>query len=128
MITRKEVDTIKAFSKSAENKSKKLIFSDSSNKDVYKKNLTGKIFVLPSFKFSDVNSMVLLSVCRKKLCPKCFLFSEKLDDATISAFIACKTFLGSDMVVIDSLGQEFLQTIEKDDELTYSDEYVAINI
>lgn len=128
VITRKSVMPTKAFSLSAENKSNKLIFNDKQNKDVYKKNLTGKVFVLPSFKPSDVNAMVLLSVCKKDISPICFLFSEQLDEATISAFIICKTFLSSNIAVIDSLGKEFLQDTENGDEISFSDEYVTLNI
>lgn len=127
LVTRKVVMPIKAFSSSAENKSLKLIFSDKANKDIYKKNLTGKVFVLPNFKASDINSMVLLSVCKKQIQPKCFLFSEKLDESTVSAFVLCKSFLNSEIVVIDSLGKEFLQTVENGDQVTFSDEFVVIN-
>lgn len=128
VVTKKVVMPIKAFSKAAENKSSKLLFADKTNKDVYKKNITGKVFVLPTFKASDINSMVLLSICKKGIQPKCFLFSEKLDEATVSAFVLCKAFLCSDIVVIDSLGKDFLQTVENNDQITFSDEYVSINI
>lgn len=128
VVTRKSVMPTKAFSNSAENRSNKLIFADKQNKDVFKKNLTDKVFVLPSFKASDVNSMVLLSVFKKGIAPKCFLFTEKLDEATISAFIIAKTFLGSPIAVIDSLGKTFLDTVENGDEIVFGDEFVTLNI
>lgn len=128
VVTKKSVMQSRAFNLSAENKSKKLLFQDPKNKDIYRKNLTDKVFVLPSFKASDVNSMVLLSICKKQIAPKCFLFSEKLDPATVSAFVLCKTFLGSNIVVMDSLGEEFLQTVENGDNLSYAEDFVVLNI
>jgi predicted aconitase with swiveling domain len=128
VVARKTVSQIKAFGKRAENTSKKLLFADRHFKDIYKKNLTGKVFVLPSFKASDINSMVLLSMAKKKIEPKCFLFSQKLDAATVAAFTLAKTYLNSEVVVIDSLGDEFLQTVETGDQISFADEYVVLNL
>lgn len=126
VVTKKTVMPTKAFSASAENNSKKLLFKDIQNKDVYKKNLTDKVFVLPSFKSSDINAMVLLSVCKKGIGPKCFLFSETLDETAVAAFLLCKTFLSSSVVVIDSLGKDFLSMVENGDEVTFTDEFVVL--
>lgn len=128
IVTRHDVMPTKAFSFSAENKSKKLICKDKANRDIYKKNLTGKVFVLPSFSSFGTNSMVLLSICKKKIAPKCFLFCEKLDESTVSAFILCKTFLDADFVVIDSLGKEFLQLVENGDEISFVDGLVVLKL
>jgi predicted aconitase with swiveling domain len=127
-VTKKVVSQLAAFEKSSENKGKKLLFADKSHADIYKKNLSGKIFVLPSFKASDINSMVILSAAKKKILPKCFLFLESLDPATVAAFSLAKAFLGSDIAVIDNLGEDFLRTVENADMISYNDSVVEINL
>lgn len=127
VVTKKEVWQIKAFGKSSENKRKKLLFSDKSHPKIYKKNITDKALVLPSFKQSDINSMVLLSVAKKNILPKCFLFAGELDSATVAAFALAKVFMESEVTVIDSLGEEFLNTVENQDLISFNDDTVTIN-
>jgi predicted aconitase with swiveling domain len=126
VVTKKVVVPNRAFSISAENKSKKLIFKDKEHQAIYKKNITGKIFVAPTFKADDIHSMVLLSICKKGIAPKCFLFSQTLDETAVSAFVLCKTFLDAQITVIDSLGKDFLNTVENGDEITYTDQFVVL--
>lgn len=128
VVTKKQVMFIDAFEESAENKSKKLIFNDKSHLDIYKKNLTGKVFVLPSFKKSDIDGAVLLSLAKKGNLPKCFLIAEKLDEVAVSAFSVLKVFLKNSVAVVDTLGKDFLASIENGDTISYKDDLVTINL
>lgn len=128
VIAKKEVCFIKTFFKSAENNSKKLVFNDKSHTDIYKKNIVGKVFVLPSFKKSDIDATVLLSLAKKGNLPKCFLIAEKLDESTVSTFCLMKAFLKTPLAVIDNLGKDFLLTVENKDMISYNGGIVTINL
>ncbi len=128
VVTKKQVSFIKAFGKSAENNSKKLTINDKLHSEIYKKNIAGKVFVLPYFKKSDIDATVLLSLAKKGNLPKCFLISEKLDEVAVSAFSVLKTFSNTPVAVIDSLGKDFLLSVENGDTISFSDDVVIINL
>lgn len=128
VVSKKQISFLKAFEKSAQNTSKKLLMHDKNGEEIYKKNISGKVFVLPSFKKSDIHAFVLLSIAMRDNLPKCFLIAEKLDEVAVSAFSTIKAYLNKSISVIDSLGKDFLQAVENGDTISFNDNVVVINI
>ena len=50
-----------------------------------------------------------------KINPQCLLFSEHIDSLAGAGVILSVVWEGSDIIAIDSLGQEFLDTVKSGD-------------
>ena len=49
--------------------------------------------------------------------PDAYLFSEKIDEVAASGIILARIWEDSNIICIDNLGQEFLDSVSSDDEL-----------
>ena len=92
--------------------SKKIIVSDQNNKELYKKNITGKALCLPETIGSTTGGMVLYSACALDKQPACMLFSKTIDSLAASGAILAANWTEANMPVVDELGQEFLDYVK----------------
>ncbi|MGI6773207.1 MAG: DUF126 domain-containing protein [Clostridiales bacterium] len=115
VVSRQGLNTLATFQKSALKKSKEVIASDQNNPDVYGKNITGKILCLPQTIGSTTGGLVIQTVCSLKANPSAFLFSEHIDSLAASGIVLAKVWENSDVIAIDLLGKEFLDTVKTGD-------------
>ena len=119
VVSRSGFNTLASFQKSALLKtSKKIIVSDQNNKDVYKKNVTGKILCLPETIGSTTGGMVIQTVASRNLSPKAFLFSKHIDPLAASGIILANVWNNVPIIAIDELGDDFLNEVNSGDEIT----------
>lgn len=111
------LNTLATFQSSAIKGSKKVIASDQNNPDLFNKNITGIALCLPQTIGSTTGGMVLQVICSMKTNPACLLFSESIDSLAAAGTVLAKVWEKSDIIVIDRLGKEFLDTVKTDDEL-----------
>lgn len=115
VVSRQGLNTLATFQKSALKKSKEVIASDQNNPDVYGKNITGRILCLPQTIGSTTGGLVIQTVCSLKANPSAFLFSEHIDSLAASGIVLAKVWENSDVIAIDLLGKEFLDTVKTGD-------------
>ncbi len=115
VVSRQGVNTLATFQKSALAGAKQVIAADQNNPDVFEKNLTGIALCLPQTIGSTTGGMVLELICSLKINPACMLFSEHIDSLAGAGVILSVVWEGSDMIAIDCLGQEFLDTVKTGD-------------
>ncbi len=115
VVSHQGVNTLATFQKSAIAKAKQVIAADQNNPDIFGKNLTGKALCLPQTIGSTTGGMVLEVICSMKINPQCLLFSEHIDSLAGAGVILSVVWEGSDIIAIDSLGQEFLDTVKSGD-------------
>lgn len=94
---------------------KKIIVSDQNNKDLYKKNITGKILCLPQTIGSTTGGMVIQTVSSRNLAPNVWLFSKKIDPLAASGIVLSNVWNDAGLIAIDELGDEFLDTVKTGD-------------
>ena len=111
------LNTLATFQSSAIKHSKKVIASDQNNPDLYGKNITGIALCLPQTIGSTTGGMVLQCICSMKINPACLLFSESIDSLAAAGTVLAKVWENSDIIVIDRLGKEFLESVNTDDEI-----------
>ena len=99
---------------------KKVIVSDQNNPDLYGKNITGKILCLPQTIGSTTGGLVIETVVSMGIAPRAFLFSKHIDSLAASGIILSKVRLASDVIAIDELGDEFLESVKDGDEISIS--------
>lgn len=115
VVSRQGVNTLATFQKSALKNAKEVIASDQNNPDLFGKNITGKALCLPMTIGSTTGGLVLQTICSMQIHPKAFLFSEHIDSLAASGIVLAKIWEESDVVAIDLLGKEFLETVKDGD-------------
>ena len=112
VVSRQGVNTLATFQKSALNNAKEVIVSDQNNGDIFGLNITGKALCLPITIGSTTGGLVIQTVCAMKINPSAFLFSEHIDSLAASGIVLAKIWEDSDVIAIDQLGAEFLETVQ----------------
>lgn len=117
IVSKQGVNTLATFQKSALMNKKQVIASDQNNSDIYGKNITGIALALPMTIGSTTGGMVLQVVCSMDINPSCLLFSEPIDSLAAAGVVLAKVWENSNIIVIDKLGKEFLDTIKSDNDI-----------
>ena len=111
------VNTLATFQKSALKNAKQVIVSDQNNPDIFGLNITGKALCLPITIGSTTGGLVIQTVCAMKIAPAAFLFSEHIDSLAASGIVLARIWEDSDVIAIDMLGDEFLDTVKTGDRI-----------
>ena len=122
IVSHQGVNTLATFQKSALKNAKTVIASDQNNPDIFKKELTGKALCLPITIGSTTGGLVIQAICALKIHPACLLFSEHIDSLAASGVVLANVWEHSDMIAIDNLGKEFLDTVKTGDRLKVSED------
>ena len=95
---------------------------DQNNADIYKKPMLGKALCLPMTIGSTTGGMVLYTACAMGKQPACMLFSMPIDSLAASGAILGDVWTDAVMPVVDTLGEEFLQTVQTGDMLSIAED------
>ena len=106
--------------------SKKIIVSDQNNKDLYKKNITGKALCLPETIGSTTGGMVIQTIAVRSLAPKAWLFSHHIDPLAASGIILSNVWNDAGLIAIDEFGDDFLDAVKSGDKLTIKEDGTVI--
>ena len=121
VVSKAGVNTLATFQKSAMANKKEVVVSDQNNPDIYGLNITGKALCLPITIGSTTGGLVIQTVCSMKINPACFLFSEHIDSLAASGIVLARIWENSDVIAVDKLGKEFLETVRTGDRLRVSE-------
>lgn len=122
IVSHNGLNSLATFQGSMLKGSKQIIASDQNNPDVFQKNLTGKALCLPVTIGSTTGGLVIQTVCAAKVNPAAFLFSEHIDSLAASGIVLARVWENSDVIAIDQLGKEFLDTVKSGDQLEISED------
>ncbi len=125
-VTHSGFNTLASFQKSALLNKKQVKVSDQNNKELFGENITNKILCLPITIGSTTGGLVIQTVCSMHINPRAFLFSEQIDSLAASGIVLAKVWQDSDIICIDSLGKEFLDTVKQNDKLEIKEDGTVI--
>ena len=92
---------------------KKATCGDQNNPELHGKELAGKALCLPQTIGSTTGGLVIYCACAMGRQPACMLFSNPIDSLAAAGSILASVWLEDvQMPVIDSLGEEFLDTVK----------------
>lgn len=91
--------------------------SDSSNQELYGKNLTDKIICLPKTVGSTSSGAVWQKVAQLGIAPKAMLFSQEIDFLAAGGLVVADVWAGKRIYAIDQLGDEFLASVKDGDRI-----------
>lgn len=122
VVSRQGVNTLATFQKSALMNAKQVIVSDQNNKDIFGLNITGKALCLPQTIGSTTGGLVIQTVCSMGINPSAFLFAEHIDSLAASGIVLAKIWEDSNVIAIDQLGDEFLNTVKTGDVINIAED------
>ena len=96
----------------------KAICTDGDNKDLYGKEITGAILCLPQTIGSTTGGFVLMGVAKMGLAPKAMLFANHVDSLALGGLIMADVWIDKQVIVIDLLGQKFLDATKTGDPIS----------
>ena len=102
---------------------KKATCGDQNNPDIHGKELAGKALCLPQTIGSTTGGLVIYCACAMGRQPACMLFSKPIDSLAAAGSILASVWLeGTQMPVIDSLGDEFLNYVQHGMQITVKED------
>lgn len=117
VVTHNGFNTLASCQKSALMNKKQINVSDQNNKEIYNLNITNKILCLPITIGSTTGGLVIQTICDMQINPRALLFSETIDSLAASGIVLAKVWQNSNIICIDQLGKEFLETVKTDDQV-----------
>lgn len=109
------LNTLASFQGALQFGDKKATCGDQNNPDLYNKQMAGKALCLPQTIGSTTGGLVLYCACAMGRQPAAMLFSQPIDSLAGAGVVIADVWLNDEkakMVVVDSLGDEFLDYVK----------------
>ena len=122
LVSHGGLNTLASFQGALQFGDKKATCGDQNNPDLYNKEMAGKALCLPMTIGSTTGGLVLYCACAMGRQPACMLFSKPIDSLAAAGAILASVWLeGTNMPVVDSLGDEFLNYVKDGMTITIKD-------
>jgi len=92
--------------------SKSGVIKDHDNKDLYGRDIKGKILCLPQSIGSSAGACMMMAAAKADATPKAMLFANHVDSISACGLLMADNWLGKRIIAVDMLGQEFLDTVK----------------
>ena len=115
VVSRAGLNTLASFQGALQFGDKKATCGDQNNPDLYNKQMAGKALCLPQTIGSTTGGLVLYCACAMGRQPAAMLFSMPIDSLAGAGVVIADVWLKDEkakMVVVDSLGEEFLNYVK----------------
>lgn len=126
LVARHGLNTLASFQKSMMARDKVAICGDQNNPDTFGKPLTAKALCLPQTIGSTTGGMVLYCAANTGVTPACLLFSKPIDSLAAAGSILAGVWTENPMPTIDSLGDEFLETVQTGMSISVSEDGLVV--
>ena len=123
LVSHGGLNTLASFQKALLFGDKKATCSDQNNPDLFNKPMHGAALCLPQTIGSTTGGLVLYAACAMNRQPACMLFSKPIDSLAAAGAILASVWLeDSNMPVLDSLGEAFLDYVKDGMTITIKDD------
>ena len=115
VVSHNGLNTLASFQGALQFGDKKATCGDQNNPDLYNKQMAGKALCLPQTIGSTTGGLVLYCACAMGRQPAAMLFSMPIDSLAGAGVVIADVWLKDDkakMVVVDSLGEDFLNYVK----------------
>ena len=127
LVSHGGLNTLASFQGALQFGDKKATCGDQNNPDLHGKAMAGKALCLPQTIGSTTGGLVLYCACAMGRQPACMLFSKPIDSLAAAGAILASVWLEeSNMPVIDSLGDEFLNYVKDDMSITIREDGTVV--
>jgi predicted aconitase with swiveling domain len=115
LVTHQGFNSYAVFYDSLHDQATMALSADSGNRELYGKNLAGKIICLPKTIGSTSAGAVWQRVLSLGIAPRAMLFSESIDSLAAGGLLVADIWTGRRIITVDQLGSEFLECVEEGD-------------
>ena len=123
LVSHGGLNTLASFQKALQFGAKEATSGDQNNPDIHGKELAGKALCLPQTIGSTTGGLVIYTACAMGRQPACMLFSKPIDSLAAAGSILASVWLeGTQMPVVDSLGDEFLEYVQHGMQITITED------
>ena len=115
VVSHAGLNTLASFQGALQFGDKKATCGDQNNPDLYNKQMAGKALCLPQTIGSTTGGLGLYCACAMGRQPAAMLFSQPIDSLAGAGVVIADVWLNDEkakMVVVDSLGEEFLNYVK----------------
>jgi predicted aconitase with swiveling domain len=112
VVTHRGFNTVATFYSSMHAQSETAQCFDSSNEELFGKNLTDRIICAPKTIGSTSGGAVWQRLAQLGIAPKAMLFSENIDSLAAGGLIVTDLWVGKRIYTVDQLGGEFLKYVK----------------
>ena len=115
VVSHAGLNTLASFQGALQFGDKKATCGDQNNPDLYNKQMAGKALCLPQTIGSTTGGLVLYCACAMGRQPAAMLFSQPIDSLAGAGVVIADVWLKDEkakMVVVDSLGDDFLNYVK----------------
>ena len=115
VVSHAGLNTLASFQGALQFGDKKATCGDQNNPDLYNKQMAGKALCLPQTIGSTTGGLVLYCACAMGRQPAAMLFSQPIDSLAGAGVVIADVWLKDEkakMVVVDSLGEDFLNYVK----------------
>jgi len=102
--------------------SKSGVIKDHENKDLYNRDIKGKILCLPQSIGSSAGACMMMAAAKADATPKVMLFANHVDSISACGLIMADNWLGKRIIAVDMLGDEFLDAVNTGDKIKVSED------
>ena len=117
-VSHRGFNTYASFFKSIHEPSDAAICADSGNEDLYGRDLADKVICVPGTTGSTSGGAVWQRLIKMGNAPKAMLFANAIDSLAAGGLIVADLWAGRRIVVVDRLGDAFLETVVHGDAIT----------
>jgi predicted aconitase with swiveling domain len=93
------------------------VIQDHENKDLYGRDIKGKILCLPQSIGSSAGACMMMAAVKADAAPKVMLFANHVDSLSACGLLMADNWIGKRIITVDMLGEEFLNTVKTGDKL-----------
>ena len=97
--------------------SKSGVIKDHDNKDLYNRDIKGKILCLPQSIGSSAGACMMMAAAKVDATPKVMLFANHVDSLSACGLLMADNWLGKRIITVDMLGDEFLNAVKTGDKI-----------
>lgn len=121
-VSHRGFNTYASFFESIHVPSDTAICADSGNEDLYGRDLAAKVICVPGTTGSTSGGAVWQRLITMGNAPKAMLFANAIDSLAAGGLIVADLWVGRRIVVVDRLGETFLETVVNGDAITIGDD------
>ena len=118
-------NTLASFQNALQFGDKEAKCGDQNNADLFQKPMVGTALCLPQTIGSTTGGMVLYCAKVMERNPSCMLFSEHIDSLAGAGVILSVVWENSNLIAIDQLGKEFLETVKTGDTIEVTEDGIV---
>ena len=93
------------------------VIKDHENKDLYERDVKGKILCLPQSIGSSAGACMMIAAAKVDATPKAMLFANHVDSLSACGLLMTDIWLEKRIIAIDMLGDEFLDAVKTGDKI-----------